>query len=165
MTENAQLEFARMENAHPGKCQNGNCTTWKMTEKSHPRKWQEKLNLENTRMEMHPLENTRIENAQPGKCQNGNCMPWKMTKKSQPGKWQKIDNLNFPKWKIHTPENARTQIARPGKWQKINPLVLKWWNTISSNFHCFRPKNVTFSLLLNFSKMSVLGPPWVNLDL
>ena len=38
MTENAQLEFARMENAHPGKCQNGNCTPWKMTEKSHPGK-------------------------------------------------------------------------------------------------------------------------------
>ena len=38
MTENAQLEFARMENAHPGKCQNGNCTPRKMTEKSHPGK-------------------------------------------------------------------------------------------------------------------------------
>ena len=36
MTKNAQLEFARMENAHPGKCQNGNFTPWKMTEKSHP---------------------------------------------------------------------------------------------------------------------------------
>ena len=36
MTENAQVEFARMENAHPGKFKNGNCTPWKMTQKSHP---------------------------------------------------------------------------------------------------------------------------------
>ena len=33
MTENAQLEFARMENAQPVECQNGNCTSRKMTEK------------------------------------------------------------------------------------------------------------------------------------
>ena len=30
------LENTRMENAQPGKYQNGNCTPWKMTEKSHP---------------------------------------------------------------------------------------------------------------------------------
>ena len=105
-----------------------------------------------------------MENAHPGKCQNGNCTPWKMTEKSHPGKWQKIYNLNLPEWKIHAPENARTEIARPGNWQKINPSVLKWWNTTSSNFQYFRPK-MWLSLLLNFSKMSVLGPPWVNLDI
>ena len=38
MIENAQLEFARMENAHPGKCQKENCTPQIMTKKSHPGK-------------------------------------------------------------------------------------------------------------------------------
>ena len=32
------LETARMENAQPGKYQNGKCTTWKMTENAHPGK-------------------------------------------------------------------------------------------------------------------------------
>ena len=40
MTENALVEFARMENIHSGKCQNGNCSPWKITEKSDPRKYQ-----------------------------------------------------------------------------------------------------------------------------
>ena len=59
MTENAQYEFASMENAHPGKCQNGNCTLRKMTEKSN-------------------LENARIEVAHPGKLQNGKFTTQKM---------------------------------------------------------------------------------------
>ena len=32
MTEKSNLENARMEIAHPGKYQNGKCTTWKMPE-------------------------------------------------------------------------------------------------------------------------------------
>ena len=32
VTENLQLEFARIENTDPGKYQNGKCTPWKMTE-------------------------------------------------------------------------------------------------------------------------------------
>ena len=38
MTEIARLEFAIMENAHPGQCQNGNFTQWKIIGKSHPGK-------------------------------------------------------------------------------------------------------------------------------
>ena len=43
MMENWQLEFVRLENTHPGKYQNGHCMPWKMTEKSHPWKWQKSL--------------------------------------------------------------------------------------------------------------------------
>ena len=101
MLENTQLEFARMENAHPGKCLNGNCTPPENDRKITPQKMTEKTNLENAKMEiahpgkyqngkcttwkmpewkLHTLENTRMENVQPGKYQNGNCRPWKMTK-------------------------------------------------------------------------------------
>ena len=56
MLENAQLEFARMENAHNGKCQNGNWTPLKMTKNNNPEK-DKKIKF--------------------GKCQDGNCTPWK----------------------------------------------------------------------------------------
>ena len=95
ITENWQLEFARMENARPGKCQNGNCTPRKMTEKSHPGKWQKMHNWNLPEWKMHTLENARMEIARPGKwqknhtpendrkltiwiCQNGKYTPLKM---------------------------------------------------------------------------------------
>ena len=69
ITEISILENARMEIVHPGKCQNGKYTTWKIPE------WK-----------LHALENDRkiiprnmTENAvrirQNGKCQNENCTP------------------------------------------------------------------------------------------
>ena len=47
----------------------------------------------------------------------------------------------------------------------INPLVPKHWNTTAVSIWDFRPKNVTFSLLLNFSKMQCLFDwlPWAIL--
>ena len=103
-----------MKISHPGKYQNGKCTTWKIPEwKLHALENDRKITpwkmTENAQSEF-----ARMENAHPGKCQNGNCTPWKMTEKSHSGKLQKIDNLNLPEWKIHTAENARTEIARPG---------------------------------------------------
>ena len=67
MTENEQLEFARMENAHPGKYQNGNCTPWKMTRKSHTGKEQKIHHWNLPEWKMHNLENARMEIAHPGK--------------------------------------------------------------------------------------------------
>ena len=65
MTEKSNLENARMVIAHPGKYQNGKCTTWKIPEwklhalendrKITPRKMTEKHTPENARMEIaHP---------------------------------------------------------------------------------------------------------------
>ena len=75
-----------MEIAHPGKYQNGKCTTWKITEwklyaLENDRKIRPWKIAENARLEI-----ARIENAHPGKYQNGNCTPQKMTEKSHPRK-------------------------------------------------------------------------------
>ena len=73
-----------------GKCQNGNCTPWKIPEQK-----------------MHNLENTRMEIAHPGKWQK-NYIPEN----------EKILELEFDKMELNTSENARMEIACPGKWQK-----------------------------------------------
>ena len=60
------LENTRMENAQPGKCQNGNCMPWKMTEKSHSGKLQKIDNLNLPEWKIHTPENARTEIARPG---------------------------------------------------------------------------------------------------
>ena len=77
MTEKSNLENARMEISHPGKYQNGKCTTlkipeqkWhalKMTEKSQPRKCQKMHSMNLPAWKMHTLENSRMEIAHSGK--------------------------------------------------------------------------------------------------
>ena len=130
-----------MENAWPGKWQNGTCAPWKLTEwKMHtlengrkitPWKKTENASLENERMENahpgnwqnnHTLEFDRKYNT--GKCQNGKCTPWKLTewrmhtlenvRKITP--WKKTENASL--------ENARMENAPPGNWQ--NYLTLEF---------------------------------------
>ena len=61
------LKNTRIENAQPVKCQNGNCKPWKMTEKSHPGKWQKIYNWNLPEQKIHTPENARMETAHPGK--------------------------------------------------------------------------------------------------
>ena len=102
------------ENTHPGKRQNGKCTTQKMAENTHPGTIQ-KIHT----WKMHNLEIGRLKNAQPGKWQkirtpekgrkytpgkwqNGKCMTQKMAENTHPGNRQKIQT-----WKMHNLDNAR----------------------------------------------------------
>ena len=128
-----------------GKCQNRNCTPWKMTEKSHSGKWEKYQIWKIPGPKLHTLENTRIENAQPGKYKNGKCTPWKMTKNPaqeidskctvgicQNGKcthWKMLERKLYPPENDRqieprkmtenlNLENARMEIAHPGKYQK-----------------------------------------------
>ena len=50
----------------PEKCQNGNCTPWKMTRNNTP-EMTENAQLELPEWKMHNLENARMEIAHPGK--------------------------------------------------------------------------------------------------
>ena len=65
MTENLNLENAGMEIAHPGKYQNGKCTTWKMPEwKLHALENDRKITTRKM-TEKHTPENARMEIAHP----------------------------------------------------------------------------------------------------
>ena len=66
ITEKSNLENARREIAHPGKYQNGKCTTWKMTEKSHSGKLQKIDNLNLLEWKIHTPENASTVIARPG---------------------------------------------------------------------------------------------------
>ena len=102
--------ICQMENAHHGKCQNGNCTPWKIPE------WK-----------MHNLENTRMEIACPGKWQKNHTPEYDRKCSLNLPEWK------MPEWKLHTLkndrkcpprkiaensylENARNEIAHPGKY-------------------------------------------------
>ena len=80
-----------MENARPGKWQNGN---------AKPGKWQK----------IHALEKaktTHLENAQPGNWQIGKCTTWKMAENTHLGKRQKINTWKMAEWKMLDLENGR----------------------------------------------------------
>ena len=56
-----------MENAQPGKGHHGNCTPWKMTEKSNPGKGQKIYTWNLPEWKILTPENARMEIARPGK--------------------------------------------------------------------------------------------------